>query len=119
MQRIAGLIEVKVDGEIKAARGNWTYGLGRPKATTIVGADGVHGYKEEPQVAFIEGEITDAGDLDLAALVGTRAATVTIQLGNGKMVVLRDAIYAGEGVGNSEEANVDARFEGAGAEEIT
>ena len=30
----------------------------------IVGSDGIHGYKEVPQVGFIEGEITDRSDLD-------------------------------------------------------
>lgn len=117
-QRRAGLIHVQVNGEIHDAKGNWTYNLGRPVRTAIIGADGVHGYTETPQVAFIEGEITDRGSLDLAALSTQEEATVTLTLGNGKVVVLRDAWFAGEGTGNSQEANVAVRFEGKGAEEI-
>ncbi len=117
-QKTAGLIQVQVNGEIFDARGNFTYNLGRPVREAIVGADGIHGFKETPQVAFIEGEFTDRGTLDLSALSALENATVTLTLGNGKMVALREAWFAGEGTGNSEEANVAVRFEGRGAEEI-
>jgi hypothetical protein len=117
-QRRAGLIQVQIDGEIFDAKGNWTYNLGRPMREAIVGADVVHGFKETPQPAYIEGEITDRGTLDLAKLVATVEATVTLTLANGKMVVLRKAWFAGEGTGNTEEANIAVRFEGLGAEEV-
>lgn len=117
-QRKGGIIQVQINGEIFDARGNWTYNLGKPAREAIVGADGVHGYKESPQVAFIEGEITDRGSLDLAALTAIDEATVTLSLANGKVIVLRDAWFAGDGTGNTEEGNIAARFEGAGAEEI-
>jgi hypothetical protein len=64
-QRRAGLLQLKVNGEIQDAKGEFTYDLGQPKRTAIIGADGVHGYMEEPQVAFIEGKITDRGTLDV------------------------------------------------------
>ena len=117
-QRRGGIIQVQVNGVLYDARGSWTYNLGRPKREPIVGADGVHGYKETPQVPFIEGEITDRGDLDLAALVTLKDATATLQLANGKVIVLRDAWYAGEGTGNTGEGNVAVRFEGKNAEEV-
>jgi hypothetical protein len=118
MKRIGGIIQVKVNGEIFSAKGQFTYNLGLPKRETIVGSDAVHGYKEVPQVPFIEGEFTDQGDLNMAALASVKGATVTLDLANGKMIALRDAIYAGEGTGNSDEGNVDVRFEGEDAEEI-
>lgn len=118
-QRRGGIITVQVNGEVYQAKGNWTYNLGRPVREAIVGADTVHGFKETPQVAFIEGEITDSGTLDLAALATLENATVTLDLANGKYVALRDAWFAGEGTGNTEEANVAVRFEGISAEEIT
>lgn len=117
-QRRAGLIQVQLNGEVLDAKGNFTYNLGRPMREAIIGSDGVHGFKETPQVAFVEGEITDRTDLDLAALVETEDATVTLTLGNTKVIVLRDAYFAGEGTGNTEEANIAVRFEGANAEEI-
>jgi 23S rRNA U2552 (ribose-2'-O)-methylase RlmE/FtsJ len=117
-QRRAGLIQVQVNGEVYDAKGSWSYNLGRPKREAIVGADTIHGYKEMPQVAFIEGEITDRGTLDLAALTAIEDATVTISLANGKVIVLRDAWFAGEGTVATEEANIAVRFEGASGEEI-
>lgn len=85
--------------------------MGKGKREAIIGADGVHGYKETPQTPFIEGEITDRPDLKLADLTSIDNATVTLQLASGKTVVLSDAWYAGEGTGNTEEANIGVRFE--------
>lgn len=117
--RISGVIFFKVDGAQYNAKGNFTYNLGRAKREAVMGSDTVHGYKETPQVAFIEGEISDSASLDLAKLVTLDGVTVTLELGNGKVIVLRDAWYAGEGTGNSEEANIGVRFEGLGAEEVS
>lgn len=118
-QRRAGIIQLQVDGEVYDAKGNFTYNLGRPMREAIVGMDTTHGFLERPQVAFIEGEITDRGDLDLAALISIDDATVTLSLNNGKTISLRSAWFAGEGTGNTEEGNFPVRFEGIGAEEVT
>jgi hypothetical protein len=85
----------------------------------IIGSDGVHGYRETPQVAFIEGALTDRGSLDLSALVRGRDQTVTLSLSNGKVIVLKDAWFAGEGTTSTEESEIAVRWEGAGAEEIS
>jgi hypothetical protein len=118
-QRVGGIIQLQVDGEIHLAKGNFTHNLGRPLREAVVGADKVHGYKETPQVAFIEGEITDDGTLDRDAFVRAKDATVTLDLANGKMVALYDAWFAGDGTGNTEEGNMAVRFEGAEAEEVS
>lgn len=117
-ERKGGIIFVKVNGEIQDAKGNFTYNLGKPKREAIVGSDAVHGFKETPQVSFIEGEITDRSTLDLEALVTTEDATVTLELANGKVISLRNAWYAGEGTGNTDEGNIAVRFEGKSGEEI-
>lgn len=117
-QRRAGICYIKVDGIIYDAKGNFTYNLGRPKRDAIVGADAVHGFKEVPQVAFIEGEITDRGNLSLEAVLAVEDATVTLELANGKVISLRNAWFAGEGTGNTEEGNIAVRWEGLSAEEI-
>ncbi len=118
-QRVAGLIQLQTNGEVLRAKGTFTYNLGKPKRDAVVGADGIHGFKETPQVAFIEGAITDAGDVDLATLSVLRDATGNLKLGNGKMVVLNSAWYAGEGTGNTEEGEIAVRWEGSSAEEVT
>lgn len=118
-QRRAGLIQLQINGEVYDAKGEFSYNLGKPMREAIVGADKIHGFKETPQVAFIEGAITDRGNLDLAALATTRDVTVTLTLGNSKVVVLSDAWFAGEGTGTTGEAEIAVRFEGANAEEVS
>lgn len=116
--RRAGVITLSVNGTRYDAKGSFSYNLGAEKREGMVGADRTHGYKAMPQIAFIEGEITDANDLDLRQLLEISDATVTLQLANGKTIVLRDAWFAGEGTVGTEEANIAVRFEGKDAEEV-
>lgn len=116
--RIGGIIALKVNGDIYFAKGNFTYNIGKPKREGVVGADFVHGYKETPQVPFIEGEITDRNELSLEDLVTLDDATITLELANGKVITLSESWYAGEGTGNTEEGNIACRFEGMSAEEV-
>ena len=117
--RIGGTIQIQLNGEIVSAKGEWTYNLGRPKRTMVVGADGIHGYTEEPQPAWIDGEITDRGNLDVNALVTLTNATVTARLANGKIVTLGGAIFTGDGDVGMKEGNIKVRFESDIAEETT
>lgn len=107
----AGKIYVKINGELRDAKGDYTYNLGKPKRDAIIGADGVHGYKETPQVAFIEGAVTDAPGFSLADLATVDNATVTLELAIGKTIVLNNAWFAGEGSVTTGEAEIAVRFE--------
>jgi len=117
-KRVGGLLALKIDGDQYNAKGNFTYNLGRPKRDAVIGAEGIHGFKETPQVAFVEGEITDNDGLDLATLLDSTDVVVTLQLGTGKVIVLNHAWFAGEGTGNTEEGNISVRFEAVSGEEI-
>lgn len=118
-QRVGGIIQVAANGQLYDAYGEWTWNLGRPKAEAVLGTSAVVGYKEMPQVAFIEGEIIDRRTLSVEALLGLRDASVTLYLANGKLITLRDAWYAAEGTGSTENGNIECRFEGMSAEEVT
>src|SRR3990167_8046547 len=111
--RVGGIIQLKVNGELHKCKGAFDYDLGIPKKEAVVGMDKVHGYKETPQVAYIEGTITDRGDISFEALAKITGATVTLDLANGKTIVLRDAFWATNAKGNSEEGEIEARFESA------
>lgn len=115
---IGGIIEFKVNGEIQNAKGSFTYNLGKLKREAVVGADRVHGYKGMPQVPFIEGEITDRSDLDLESFLDVDNGTITLSLANGKVITLKNAWYAADGNAETEEGNVQVRFEGMSAEEV-
>ena len=117
--RRSGVINVQVNGTVFDATGNFSYNLGQPIREELVGPDRVHGYKETPQVSYIEGEIRDASDLVLTELMNLTDATITLKLANGKQIMLREAWYAAEGTAQTEEANVQFKFCGMSAEEIT
>lgn len=112
-RRVGGIIFIKVDSAIQQAKGSFSYNLGQPKREAVVGQDKVHGYKEEPQVAMIEGALTDNDELDLEALVLTKDATITLELANGKIIVLRDGFYAADGNVDTNEGEIEVRFESA------
>ena len=109
--RRAGVIYLKINGEMQDAKGGFTYNLGYPQREAIIGSDGVHGFKETPQVAFIEGAVTDRPDLKLADFARLDDGTVTLELANGKTIVLTEAWFAGEGAVTTEEAEIAVRFE--------
>lgn len=117
MQRVGGIIQVQVNGVVEQAKGEFTYNLGRPKLTTVIGVDRPHGYSDAPQVGFVEGEITDRQDLSLETILLGRNVTITLALANGKTIALNNAHYVGDGTGNTGEGNIDVRWEGE-AEEI-
>ena len=118
MSRVGGIIFIKVDGVQYRAKGSWTYNLGQNKREGVVGADGVHGYKEMPQIPFIEGTITDDADISTETLLKVKDASVMLELANGKIISLKDAWFAGDGNGSTEEGEIDARFEGLSADEV-
>lgn len=116
--RVGGIIQVQANGERYDAKGDFDYALGIPKKEGVVGSDRVHGYKEMPQIPYIEGKITDRGTLDVAAMQRATGLTITVALANGKTVMLRDAWYASEGKVNTGEGEIDVRWEGMSAEEV-
>lgn len=109
--RRAGRIYLKIDGVLHDAKGSFSYNIGQDKRDGIVGADGIHGYKETPQIPFIEGAVTDRGDLDLEALAKQDNVTVTLELVNGKTIVLANAWFAGEATVTTDEAEIAVRWE--------
>ena len=117
-RRIGGIMFLKIKGTQFRAKGNFTYNLGKPKREGIVGADEFHGYKETPQIPSIEGAITDSGDLKVEDILDLTEGRATLDLANGKTIVLRDCYYAGDGNITTEEGEIELRLEGASAEEI-
>ena len=119
MANKTGIIFLTVNGEQKQAKGSFTYNLGKNKRESIIGADGVHGVKETPQAAVIEGMITDSKEISVEDLVNLLDATVTLQLNNGKIVSIEEAAYTADGNVTTEEGEIEIRFEGKNGREFT
>lgn len=117
-RKLGGTIYIKIDGEMFDAKGTFTYNLGIPKREGVVGADKVHGYKETQQVPRIEGAISDSSTLDLEKFLKMEGFTATLELANGKTIVLRDAWNASEGDASTEEGEISIKLEGMSCEEI-
>ena len=111
--RVSGVVYFKIDGVQYAAKGNFEYSLGGWKREAVEGADGIHGYAETPIVSHIEGDLTDTSDLDMKKLDEFDGVTVTLELANGKTVLLRNAWNASERTVNASEAMTKVRFESA------
>ena len=116
---IGGIFNLKINGQLMTAKGDFTYGLGIPKHEAVLSSSGrVAGFKVTPTVPYIEGEITDRGDLDIKQLLMTRDGVITLELIGGKVIVLSGAHSASDGEVSTAEGNVKIRFEGTLAEEI-
>lgn len=116
MSRVGGLISIAANGTRLDAVGSFDWNLGRNMKSGVVGHDRVHGYKELPQIPFLEGEIRVTPTTDVDAILAISDATITLELGSGQVFVLRNAWYASEGTGATEEGNLGCRFEGLSAD---
>lgn len=116
--RIAGVAYIFVDGRQYPLRGNLTISIDTVERVGVAGMDGVHGFTETPRVPFIEGDFSDIGQLSLITLQNMVNITVTAELANGKVYVLRNAWTSTAREFKAAEGQATVRFEGMAAEEI-
>lgn len=116
--RVAGRIEVALNGSKLAAAGAFSYDLGLPKREGVVGPDEHHGYKELPKVAYIEGMIVVKPDTNITAICTSTNVTVTLTLATGKIIALGDAYYSGDNTGDTDGGTLQVRWEGRRANEV-
>ena len=118
-KRIGGIVFIKADGVSLQAKGSWTFDPGVNKKEMVAGSDGVHGYTEVPKPARLEGVITDSADLDVEALYSLNDATLTIEFANGKLGVVEEAVYSGDGEATSEAGEIAVEFQGTRGRYVT
>lgn len=110
LNRTAGIVEVVANGLVIKAAGSISYNLGLPIRESLPGHDSIHGYKEMPQAAYIEGEARMVAGFSIKSFVGITNATVTATLATGKIIMISDAWFEGEGTGSSEEGTMPFKF---------
>lgn len=114
---IGGAVYLKLDGVQYMSRGNWTYNHGMPTRETVYDGANAVGYVERPQEPFIQGDMTVPAALDVGKLVVSDDVTVTLELDNGNVVVLRNAWFASEGTVDAHEGQISgAKFVGKSLE---
>lgn len=117
--RVAGIAFVKIDGDQLPLKGNFTVSPSALERTGIAGQDYVHGYQELPRVPFIEGDITLHPNVSMEDLETIVNSTVTAELFNGKIYVLRNAWTRAAFELNTGEGQVRVRWEGESCDEIS
>lgn len=117
--RIAGIAYLKVDGEQIDIRGKFKYKVNTVKREVITGQDGVHGYKEMPEAPYISGDVDDMPGTRLKRLEGITDATITLELANGKTIVLNNAWWEDTSEVDTEEGSYPVKFVGLTASEFS
>ncbi len=117
-QRIAGVCFFRVGATQMRLRANLKVQALDTSKTGIAGMDSVHGFKEEPVVPSIEAQITDLAQLSIKAFQQITDETITAELANGKVYLLRDAWYAGVPDTDAGNGTIEMKFEGLSCEEI-
>jgi tail tube protein len=117
-QRVAGIAFFKVDGALLPLRGNFTVSPSALERAGIAGQDYVHGYSELPRVPYIEGDLTDVVGMSTENLEAMTDVTVTAELANNSVYVLKEAWCRSAIEINSREGQFRVRFEGTTCEEL-
>lgn len=117
-QRIAGIAFVKINGDQYPLRGNLTVSPSPFERAMLAGQDYVHGYSELPRVPYIEGDFSTLQGLSVEQVAGFTDVTVTAELANESVFVLREACCRAALEINAREGQFRARFEGVQCDEI-
>lgn len=117
-ERVAGIAFLKVDGAMYPLRGNFTVSPSALERAGIAGQDYVHGFSELPRVPYIEGDITTVVDMSTEDLEAMTDVTVTAELANDSVYVLKEAWCRSAIEINTREGQFRVRFEGTTCEEI-
>lgn len=117
--KVGGIAYVKIDENQYPLRGNLKYSPGKRERESVVGQDGeVHGVKEMGKAPFIEMDVTDRGDISIEQLQDITDGTVTAELNNGKVFVLKNAAVMNQIENDTAEGQFTLRFEGKEGKEI-
>ena len=117
--RVAGVAFLKVDGNQYPLRGNFMVSPTSVERAGVAGQDYVHGFSELPRVPFIEGDVTLDPQLMMEDVEAVIESTVTAELANGNVYVLREAWCKSAFDLNTHDGLVRIRFEGISCDEVS
>lgn len=115
---LAGTAYVTIDGKSYSLVGELAYRPSQSNNETLVGMDGVHGFKGTPAAGMIKGKFRDSGSIQVQTLAQATDVTVVAELANGKTIVGRNMWRAGEPVEvETEDATFTIQWESADVRE--
>lgn len=110
--RLAGTAYVTVNGVTVMVEGSFKYQAAKVNRTSLVGMDGVHGYKEKPVASYISARLRDSGGTVVAGFNDQTNVNVIAELANGKTIIGRSLWTVNVQEVESEDAVFDVRWEG-------
>jgi hypothetical protein len=110
--RLAGTAYLSVDGVTYMLVGDFEYSPSTKNRESLVGMDGVHGYKEKPMAPHISGTLRDSAGLSVASLNDMTNVSVVAELANGKTVVGRNMWTVESQTAKSEDGTIEVKWEG-------
>ena len=110
--RLAGTAYMAINGKTVALVGDFEWNTGTVTRESLVGMDGVHGFKEKPKPSKMKATLRDLGNVSVAAFNNLTDVTITVELANGKRVTMRNAWQVGEMPAKAEDGTVDLEFDG-------
>ena len=115
---IAGDVYVKVNGRQLSVRGTCTISPNDQTREMVAGLDGIHGFTTVHRSPTIEVEITNRPQFPLTDLMEIGRVndqdTVTAELANGEVWVLRGAVQTGDLELNAADGTCTVTFSGMG-----
>ncbi|EIM1708951.1 phage tail tube protein [Aeromonas hydrophila] len=112
MGRIAGTCYFKVDGEQLSVTGGMEIPLNTNVKESIVGLDGGVDYKETHRSPYIKASFKIPKGFPLKKITTSDDMTITAELANGQVYVLKSAWLEGEANHNPEDGTADMQFNG-------
>jgi len=103
---------VKINGTQYRARGSFQIQPFDRSARAGRNADGTTYFTESPEISYVEAELSDAPGLALKAFQAMRGEYLTIELNNGKVYGVSNAVFEGALELNAMEGTFRARFTG-------
>ena len=116
---IGGKFTIACDGMAYYASGVFKYGGGFDKQEAVMHSNGLAGRKSTPTVAYISGELLDNKSLVLSDIANMTDSTITLDLANGKQIVLRGAYSTNDnGLEADTDGKITIKFEGMSLEQV-
>ena len=119
MRRVGGVFTISCDSVVYFGDGVFDYGGGYEKREEVMGSHGIAGYKATPTAPYISGSIVDTGEFSLSDFGKMKNSTITLDLANGKQIVLRGAVSANDdGLKGNTDGKITVKFFGQSLEEV-
>lgn len=109
---------LKVDGALYPLKGNFTVSPSALERAGIAGQDYIHGFSEMPRLPVISGDVSTVPELSVDDVEAVVNSTVTAELANGKVYVLREAWCTSALELNTREGQMRVTFQGISCDEI-